>query len=185
VPLRESVLEIPGFEDPQRRVLAASCDALRIVNLYVPNGQDLASPKYEYKLRWLEALQGWLRAELARHPRLVVLGDFNIAPEDRDVHDPAAWSGSVLVSEPERAALRALLQLGLSDLFRRFEQPPQSFSWWDYRAASFRRNNGLRIDLVLASAALSERCTACTIDRGPRSLERASDHAPVLASFDI
>jgi exodeoxyribonuclease III len=184
-PLREPALAIPDFEDPQRRVLAASCDELRIVNLYVPNGQEVASEKYEYKLRWLRALQAWLRAELLRYPRLVVLGDFNVAPEDRDVHDPVAWIGSVLVSEPEREALRGLMQLGLDDVFRRFEQPPQSYSWWDYRAGSFRRNNGLRIDLVLASTALAERCTACTIDRGPRSLERASDHAPVLASFEI
>jgi len=184
-PLSEPALAIPDFEDPQRRVLAASCDGLRIVNLYVPNGQEVASDKYEYKLRWLRALQVWLRAELVRYPRLVVLGDFNVAPEDRDVHDPAAWIGSVLVSEPERAALRGLMELGLNDVFRRFEQPPQSYSWWDYRAGSFRRNNGLRIDLVLASAALAERCTACRIDRGPRSLERASDHAPVVASFEI
>jgi len=184
-PLSEPALVIPDFEDPQRRVLAASCDELRIVNLYVPNGQEVASEKYQYKLRWLRALQAWLRAELVRYPRLVVLGDFNVAPEDRDVHDPAAWIGSVLVSEPERAALRGLMELGLNDVFRRFEQPPQSYSWWDYRAGSFRRNNGLRIDLVLASAALAERCTACRIDRGPRSLERASDHAPVVASFEI
>ncbi|MGA2024521.1 MAG: exodeoxyribonuclease III [Steroidobacteraceae bacterium] len=184
-PLTEPALEIPDFDDLQRRVLAASCDELRIVNLYVPNGQEVASEKYEYKLRWLGALQAWLRAELVRYPRLVVLGDFNVAPEDRDVHDPAAWIGSVLVSEPERAALRGIMQLGLDDVFRRFEQPPQSYSWWDYRAGSFRRNNGLRIDLVLASAALAERCTACRIDRGPRSLERASDHAPVVASFEI
>jgi exodeoxyribonuclease III len=184
-PLSETALEIPRFDDSQRRVLAASCGPLRIVNLYVPNGQEVGSPKYEYKLNWLRALREWLREELERYPRLVVLGDFNIAPEDRDVHDPTAWIGSVHVSEPERAALRGLMQLGLSDVFRRFEQPPQSFSWWDYRAGSFRRNHGLRIDLLLASAKLAERCTACRIDRGPRSLQRASDHAPVLASFDI
>jgi exodeoxyribonuclease-3 len=184
-PLREAALAIPGLEDPQRRVLAATSGAMRIINLYVPNGQTVGSEKYEYKLRWLKALQPWLREQIKHHPRLVVLGDFNIAPEDRDVHDPAAWSGSVLVSEPEREALRELLKLGLSDVFRRFEQPPASYSWWDYRAGSFRRNNGLRIDLVLATAALSERCTACDIDRGPRMLERASDHTPVLANFDI
>jgi len=184
-PLSETTLEIPRFDDSQRRVLAASCGPLRIVNLYVPNGQEVGSPKYEYKLNWLRALREWLREELERYPRLVVLGDFNIAPEDRDVHDPTAWIGSVHVSEPERAALHGLMQLGLSDVFRRFEQPPQSFSWWDYRAGSFRRNHGLRIDLLLASAKLAERCTACRIDRGPRSLQRASDHAPVLASFDI
>ena len=166
-PLSEAVLEIPSFDDQQRRVLAVSCDGVRVVNLYVPNGQSVASDKYEYKLRWLKALRIWLREELARYAHLVVLGDFNIAPEDRDVHDPQAWVGSVLVSEPEREALRELLHIGLSDVFRKFEQPPQSFSWWDYRAAALRRNQGLRID------------------RAPRLVERASDHTPVLASFDI
>jgi exodeoxyribonuclease-3 len=184
-PLSETALQIPRFDDSQRRVLAACCGPLRIVNLYVPNGQEVGSPKYEYKLNWLRALREWLREQLERYPRLVVLGDFNIAPEDRDVHDPAAWIGSVHVSEPEREALRGLLQLGLIDVFRRFEQPPLSFSWWDYRAGSFRRNHGLRIDLLLASAPLAQHCTACRIDRGPRALQRASDHAPVLASFDI
>jgi len=184
-PLSESVLEIPSFDDQQRRVLAVSCRGLRVVNLYVPNGQSLGSEKYHYKLRWLAALRAWLSAELAQYPQLVVLGDFNIAPEDRDVHDPAAWSGSVLVSEPERAALAELLQIGLTDVFRRFDQPPQSFSWWDYRAGSFRRNNGLRIDLILASTPLAPRCTGSRIDRLARSGERASDHAPVIAAFDI
>ncbi|HEY4973229.1 MAG TPA: exodeoxyribonuclease III, partial [Steroidobacteraceae bacterium] len=149
------------------------------------NGQAPGSDKYDYKLRWLKALREWLRAELAQYPQLLVLGDFNIAPEDRDVHDPAGWSGSVLVSEPERAALGDLLQAGLTDVFRQFDQPPQSFSWWDYRAGAFRRNHGLRIDLILASAALAVRCSACRIDRSARSGERASDHAPVIASFDI
>jgi exodeoxyribonuclease III len=180
-----STSAIPGFEDPQRRVLAASVGAVRIVNLYVPNGQAVGSDKYEYKLRWLGALKAWLTAELATHPQLIALGDFNIAPEDRDVHDPAAWLGAVHVSEPERAALRALLQLGMLDVFREFEQPPQTFSWWDYRAGSFRRNAGLRIDLILAARALAARCRRCDIDRTPRGAERASDHAPVLASFDI
>jgi len=184
-PLRESVLEIPSFDDNQRRVLAASCGAVRVVNLYVPNGQALGSDKYDYKLRWLKALCVWLRAELAQYPQLVVLGDFNIAPEDRDVHDPAAWAGSVLVSELERAALADLMQIGFADVFRQFDQPPQSFSWWDYRAGAFRRNNGLRIDLILASTLLAPRCTGCRIDRVARSGERASDHAPVIASFDI
>ena len=184
-PLSESVLEIPSFDDQQRRVLAVSCRGLRVVNLYVPNGQSLGSEKYHYKLRWLAALRAWLSAELAQYPQLVVLGDFNIAPEDRDVHDPAAWSGSVLVSEPERTALAELMQIGLSDVFRRFDQPPQSFSWWDYRAGSFRRNNGLRIDLILASTPLAPRCTGSRIDRLARGGERASDHAPVIAAFDI
>jgi exodeoxyribonuclease III len=184
-PLSETVIEIPSFDDHQRRVLAASCGAVRVVNLYVPNGQAPGSEKYDYKLRWLKALGVWLRTELARFPQLLVLGDFNIAPEDRDVHDPAAWVGSVHVSEPERQALGDLLQIGLADVFRQFDQPPQTFSWWDYRAGSFRRNNGLRIDLILASTLLAPRCTGCRIDRLARSGERASDHAPVIASFDI
>jgi exodeoxyribonuclease III len=184
-PLSASVIEIPNFDDHQRRVLAASCAGVRVVNLYVPNGQAPGSDKYQYKLRWLQALRLWLLAELAQFPQLLVLGDFNIAPEDRDVHDPAAWVGSVHVSEPERAALGELLQLGLLDVFRRFDQPPQTFSWWDYRAAAFRRNHGLRIDLILAAAGLAARCTGCRIDRLARSGERASDHAPVIASFDL
>jgi exodeoxyribonuclease-3 len=183
--LLDVLRDIPGYDDPQRRVLAASVAGVRVINLYVPNGQSVDSDKYHYKLGWLRALRSWLRQELAAHPQLVVLGDFNIAPEDRDVHDPAAWVGSVHVSPEERAALQATLELGLVDVFRKFEQPPQSFSWWDYRAGSFRRNHGLRIDLLLASQPLAERCTACDIDREPRRVERASDHTPVIATFDI
>jgi exodeoxyribonuclease III len=184
-PLSESVLEIPSFDDQQRRVLAVCCGGVRVVNLYVPNGQSVGSEKYQYKLRWLQALRGWLAAELAQYPRLVVLGDFNIAPEDRDVHDPARWEGSVLVSPPERAALGELMRTGLTDVFRQFDQPPQSFSWWDYRAGAFRRNHGLRIDLILASASLASRCSGCRIDRTARSGEGVSDHAPVIAGFDV
>ncbi len=158
---------------------------MRVVNLYVPNGQSVDSDKYHYKLGWLRALRHWLRQELAAQPRLVVLGDFNIAPEDRDVHDPAAWAGSVHVSPEERAALRATLELGLVDVFRRFEQPPQSYSWWDYRAGAFRRNHGLRIDLMLASPAARRALHGLRIDREPRRAERASDHTPVVATFDI
>lgn len=176
---------MPGFEDEQKRVLAAGYDGLWVFNLYVPNGQSVGSDKYEYKLRWLRAFADWLRSELERHPRLVVLGDYNVAPEDRDVHDPKAWEGSVHVSEPERAALRALVDTGLEDCFRRFEQPEKSFSWWDYRMMAFRRNAGLRIDLILASRPLAEKCAACHIDKAPRRLERPSDHAPVVADFDI
>jgi exodeoxyribonuclease-3 len=183
--LHEPLRDIPGYDDPQRRVLAASVAGVRVINLYVPNGQSVDSDKYHYKLGWLRALRSWLRQELVAHAQLVVLGDFNIAPEDRDVHDPAAWIGSVHVSPEERAALQATLELGLVDVFRQFEQPPQSFSWWDYRAGSFRRNHGLRIDLLLASAPLAARCTACDIDREPRRAERASDHTPVIATFDI
>jgi exodeoxyribonuclease-3 len=183
--LHEALRDMPGYDDPQRRVLAASVSGVRVINLYVPNGQSVDSDKYHYKLGWLRALRSWLRQELTAHPQLVVLGDFNIAPEDRDVHDPVAWAGSVHVSPEERAALRATLNLGLVDVFRQFEQPPQSFSWWDYRAGAFRRNHGLRIDLLLASPPLAARCTACDIDREPRRAERASDHTPVIATFDI
>lgn len=184
-PITAVVTDIPGFEDPQRRVLAATIGGIRVVNLYVPNGQSVGSEKYAYKLRWLTALRDWLASEMAAHPDIIVLGDFNVAPEDRDVHDPAAWAGSVLVSEPEREALRALLALGLRDSFRLFEQPADSFSWWDYRQGAFRRNHGLRIDLLLVSETLARCCTGSTIDREPRRGERPSDHTPALASFDI
>jgi exodeoxyribonuclease-3 len=183
--LGDVVAGIPGFEDEQKRVLAATIGGVRVIDVYVPNGQAVGSDKYEYKLRWLAALRDYVAAELARHPRLVVLGDYNVAPEDRDVHDPKAWEGQVLASEPERAALRALLATGLEDCFRRFEQPDKSFSWWDYRMMAFRRNAGLRIDLILASAALAQACAECRIDKEPRRLERPSDHAPVVARFDI
>jgi exodeoxyribonuclease III len=179
----DAVTALPGFEDPQRRVLAATVGRARVVNLYVPNGQTVGSEKYEYKLAWLAALHDWLKRELERHPEIIVLGDFNIAPEDRDVHDPAAWEGKVLCSDAERAALAKITALGFDDLFRAFEQPDASFTWWDYRAAAFRRNMGLRIDLVLASGALRAVCTGCHIDREPRGWERPSDHVPVVAEF--
>ena len=179
------VAGIPGFDDEQRRVLAVSLGSLRVIDVYVPNGQTVGSDKFAYKLRWLDALREYVAAELRRHPHLVVLGDFNVAPEDRDVHDPSAWEGSVHVSPPERAALQALLGAGLTDCFRLFEQPEKSFSWWDYRMMAFRRNAGLRIDLILASSALAQKCGACHIDKAPRKLERPSDHTPVVASFDI
>jgi len=183
--IADVVAGIPGFADEQKRVIAATVGGVRVIDVYVPNGQSVGSEKYEYKLRWLEALRGYVAAELARHPSLVLLGDCNIAPEDRDVHDPKAWEGSVHVSEPERAALRALLATGLEDCFRLFEQPEKSYSWWDYRMMAFRRNAGLRIDLVLASTTLARKCAACHIDKEPRRLERPSDHAPVVARFDI
>jgi exodeoxyribonuclease-3 len=175
---------IPGFPDPQRRVLAATFGELHVVNLYVPNGQSIESDKYRYKLDWLAALRAELARVLARHTHCVVLGDFNIAPEDRDVYDPAAWVGRVLCSGPERASLRAILALGFDDMFRLFPQPPASYSWWDYRAGAFRRNRGLRIDLILASAALRRRCLGCRIDVAPRRWSQPSDHAPVVAEFD-
>jgi exodeoxyribonuclease-3 len=176
---------IPGFDDEQRRVLAATVQGVRVIDVYVPNGQTVGSEKFAYKLRWLAALRDFVAAELARHERLVLLGDFNVAPEDRDVHDPKAWEGSVHVSPPERAALAALTATGLEDCFRLFEQPEKSYSWWDYRMMAFRRNAGLRIDLILASPAIARKCGSCQIDKAPRKLERPSDHAPVVAVFDI
>ena len=184
-PPADTIAGIPGFEDEQKRVLAATVGGLRVIDVYVPNGQTVGSDKYEYKLRWLDALRGYVAAEVARHPRLVLLGDFNIAPEDRDVHDPKAWEGSVHVSPAERAALQALQAVGLQDCFRLFEQPEKVYSWWDYRMMAFRRNAGLRIDLILATAGLAEKCAECHIDKAPRKLERPSDHAPVVATFDI
>ena len=174
---------IPEFTDEQSRVIAADVDDVRIVSVYVPNGQSVGSDKYAYKLRWFEALAAWLAAELASHPKLAVLGDFNVAPEDRDVHDPAAWEGQVLFSEPERSALRRLGTLGFVDAFRLFEQPEKSFSWWDYRMGAFRRNLGLRIDHVLLSPALAKSARWCAIDVAPRRLERPSDHAPVICEL--
>lgn len=182
---KDPVTDFPGFEDPQRRILATTIDGIRVVNLYVPNGQSLDSDKYTYKLSWLAALRGFLEAELASHEHLVVLGDFNIAPDDRDVHDPEKWGEDILCSPPEREALQGLINLGLVDVFRQFPQEEKKFSWWDYRAAGFRRNAGLRIDLILASTALAEKCSACYIDREPRTWERPSDHTPVVAEFDI
>ena len=174
---------IPDFADEQKRVIAASVDGVRVVCVYCPNGQAVGSDKYEYKLRWFAALRDYLAAELQRHPQLAVAGDFNVAPEDRDVHDPKAWEGQVHVSEPERAAWRALLGLGLRDSFRQFDQPEKIFSWWDYRMMGFRRNAGLRIDHILISEPLAKRCTASIVDKAPRKLERPSDHAPVIAEF--
>ena len=184
-PIEDPVTEIPGFDDPQRRVLATTIGGVRVVNLYVPNGQAVGSDKYAYKLGWLAALKDYLAGELGRHRNLVVLGDFNIAPADEDVYDPEQWGDAILCSPAERAALGELLDVGLADVFRKFEQPEKSFSWWDYRAAGFRRNAGLRIDLILASPAMTEACTASYIDRDPRGWERPSDHAPVVAEFDV
>jgi exodeoxyribonuclease-3 len=174
---------LPNFEDPQRRLIAATIDGMRVICAYFPNGQSVGSDKYQYKLQWLAALTDWLRDQLARHPMLVLAGDYNIAPEARDVHDPAQWEGQVLFSEPERAAFRALVDLGMVDTFRLFEQPERSYSWWDYRQLAFRRKMGLRIDHILASRALAPHCTACTIDVEPRRREQPSDHAPVIANF--
>ena len=178
---QDVVCGLPNFPDLQKRLIAATLDGVRVVCVYIPNGQSLDSEKYQYKLAWLTALQEWLQQELIRYPKLALLGDYNIAPEDRDVHDPLAWVGNVLVSEPERAAFRGMQELNLRDCFRLFEQDEKSYSWWDYRMMAFRRNMGLRIDHILISAALH--CSACSIDRLPRKLERPSDHAPVMADI--
>lgn len=185
LPLTDIQAGIPGFVDEQKRVLSACIGDIRVVCVYIPNGQSLDSDKYVYKLAWLDALHAWLQDELTRHPRLALLGDYNIAPEDRDVHDPAAWAGNILVSEPERERFRGLLQLGLADAYRLFEQAEQSFSWWDYRAAGFRRNLGLRIDHILLSPPLAGACIAAEIDKAPRRLERPSDHTPVVATLKL
>ncbi len=183
-PIADVVHGVPGFEDPQRRVITATIGDLRIVNLYVVNGQAVGSEKYAYKLDWLARITRHLAEEIRRFPRLVVMGDFNIAPEDRDVHDPEAWRGQILCSTPEREALARLLDIGLVDSFRLFNADAGHYSWWDYRQAAFRRNLGLRIDLVLVGEALRVRCRGATIDRVPRSWERASDHTPAIVEID-
>ncbi len=184
-PLQEVQVGIPGFLDEQRRALAATVAGVRVVCLYVPNGQAVGSEKYRYKLGWMEAARAWLQDERAAHAQLAVVGDFNVAPEDRDVHSPTRWAGQVLVSAPERAAFQALLDAGLRDAFRLMDQPERVFSWWPYGRLGFPRNWGLRIDHVLVSDALAAACRSCAVDRGPRGLERPSDHAPVIATFDL
>jgi len=181
----DPVFEFPDFDDPQRRVLATTVDGVRVLNLYIPNGQSVGSEKYAYKLSWLHALHSFLKDEMARHEKLVVLGDFNIAPADEDVHDPEKWGSEILCSPKEREALNGLIALGLTDVFRKFDQPEKSFSWWDYRAAGFRRNAGLRIDLILTSEAMTQSCIASYVDKEPRAWERPSDHAPVVAEFEF
>ncbi|MCC7328237.1 MAG: exodeoxyribonuclease III [Burkholderiales bacterium] len=183
LPVTDVSMGIPGYDDVQKRVIAATVAGIRTVCVYVPNGQSVGSDKYAYKLDWYAALAQMLRAEILHHPSLAVGGDFNVAPEDRDVHDPAAWAGQVLCSEPERAAFRTLLDVGLKDSFRLFDQPENTFSWWDYRQLAFPKNRGLRIDHILLSEALAARCTASRIDRNARKGEKPSDHAPVLVEL--
>ncbi len=180
---------IPGFDDPQARVIAATLPCadgqpLRFIGAYFPNGQAPGSEKFAYKMAWLEALRAWLQAQLAEFPRLVLGGDFNIAPEDRDVHDPVLWAGQIHCTPEERAHFQALSGLGLADAFRLFEQPPRLWSWWDYRNLAFRKNQGLRIDHLLVSDALKPLVRACLIDKAPRKNERPSDHAPVVVELD-
>ena len=179
----EIVSAIPTLDDHQKRVLAATYGDVRVICIYIPNGENVESEKYQYKLKWLAALNVWLRDELRKHPKLVLLGDFNIAPEERDVHDPELWRGQVLFSQPEREAFHKLLNLGLVDSFRLFEQPEKSYTWWDYRMMAFRRNMGMRIDHILLSNELAKACTTCVIDKAVRKLERPSDHAPVVAEL--
>ncbi|MDR1274945.1 MAG: exodeoxyribonuclease III [Candidatus Accumulibacter sp.] len=184
-PIKDLVCDNPFYPDSQKRLIAATIEGVRVVCAYFPNGQCVGSDKYDYKLSWLRGLEEWLGDELARHPRLALAGDFNIAPEDRDVHDPTVWKDQVLCSEPERRAFRRLLELGLKDSFRLFEQPAKSFTWWDYRMLSFQKNLGVRIDHVLLSEALAACCSAAGIDRAMRKRERPSDHAPVFAEIEL
>jgi len=180
----DPVTDIPGLDDPQRRILAATVGDVRIINLYVVNGSEVGSEKFEYKLHWLSRVTAWLASELETHENLLVLGDFNIAPDDRDVYDSEAWREKILCSTPEREALGRIFDLGLKDTFRLFEQEERTWSWWDYRMNMFRRKLGLRIDLVLASASMTELCTASYVDIEPRRQERPSDHAPAVAEFN-
>jgi exodeoxyribonuclease-3 len=185
LPALDVVRNIPGYDDAQARVIAGTVGGVRIIGAYVPNGQSVESEKFPYKLAWLTALRDWIAREQAVHPQLALLGDYNIAPEDRDVHDPVAWSGQVLCTSDERAHFKALLAAGLYDSFRLFEQPPKQYSWWDYRMLAFRKNQGLRIDHILVSEALKARVTSCTIDKLMRKNERPSDHAPVIAELKL
>lgn len=181
--IKNSIFDIPDLDDPQRRVLGITLGDLRILNLYIPNGESIDSEKYQYKLAWLEKLYAWVKQEIKEHPNLILLGDFNIAPEDQDVHDPTEWTNSVLCDKQVRTALQKLLALGLVDCFRLQTQPANRFSWWDYRMNAFKRNRGLRIDHIFATTALITTCVRCDIDTLPRASERPSDHAPVTVEF--
>lgn len=185
VPLVEVQTGIPNFDDEQKRVIAATINGIRVVCIYVPNGEAVDSDKYYYKLGWLAALREWLRGELQRYPKLVLLGDYNIAPEDRDVHDPVVWQGNILVSEAERIQYQNLVKLGLHDSFRLFEQADKAYTWWDYRMMAFRRNHGVRIDHILISEPLVPLCKSCVIDREPRKRDRPSDHTPVVVELAV
>ncbi|HJV06199.1 MAG TPA: exodeoxyribonuclease III [Chromobacteriaceae bacterium] len=174
---------IPGYDDEQRRVIAATVNGVRVICAYFVNGEAVDSPKYQYKLQWLAALERYVASELASYPQLALLGDYNIAPEDRDLYDPEGWAEQVLCSTPEREAFRRLLDLGLTDSFRLFNQEDKQYSWWDYRAMMFRRNKGVRIDHILITAALKARAQDCIIDKAPRKWERPSDHTPVVLTL--
>ena len=184
-PLTEILTDISGWVDPQRRILAATTAGIRLLNLYVPNGAAVGSDKYEYKLAWLRHVTAFLREQLAIYPDFAAVGDWNIAPEDQDVHDPQKWEGCVLVSPKEREAFQAILQTGLHDSIRCIHKDTNLFSWWDYRAGGFRRNHGLRIDHILLSDSLNALCDAAGVDVEPRRSERPSDHAPAWVSLEI
>lgn len=179
------ITDIPELDDPQRRVLFATIGDIGVLNIYVPNGESVVSDKYQYKLKWLHKLDLFLKHQLKKHAKIIVLGDFNIAPEEIDVHDPKVWDGQVLFSQPERKAFRDMLAVGFQDCFRKLQPTEKSYSWWDYRMNAFKRNLGMRIDHILASEKLAPECTHCYIDKTPRSWERPSDHAPVVAEFKI
>ena len=183
-PATDVTKNIPGLDDPQARVIAGTVQGVRVIGAYIPNGQSTDSDKFVYKLRWLDALRAWVAQQVALYPRLVLVGDYNIAPEDRDVYDPVAWAGQVLCTPEERAQFRGLIDLGLHDAFRLFEQAPKSWSWWDYRNLAFRKNQGLRIDHILVTDALKPAVRSCVIDKLPRKNERPSDHAPVVVELD-
>ena len=182
-PIADVVCGNPHFPDEQKRLIAGTVNGVRVISAYIPNGQEVGSDKYTYKLAWLAGLNAWLKEELVAHPDLALCGDYNIAPEDRDVHNPQSWAGKILCSEAERGAFQGLLDLGLKDSFRQFEQPEKTFSWWDYRMLGFQKNQGLRIDHILLSLPLAAQCTAAGVDRAPRKRERPSDHAPVWATL--
>lgn len=185
IPMQNEITFLPNFDDTQRRILVVNIGSLRIINIYVPNGSSVDSEKFNYKLRWLKQLEIYLQQELRIHPHLIVLGDFNIAPKDKDVHNPQLWEGKVLVSPQERQALDKILALGMKDSFRLFNNNPLQYTWWDYRSGAFRRNNGLRIDHILTSEALISQCLACEIDKETRLWEKPSDHVPVIATYQI
>ena len=177
------LFDLPGLEDPQRRIVAAQIGDIQILDLYVVNGSEVGSEKFAYKLDWLEKVTAWVESQLEQHKKFIILGDFNIAPTDRDVHNPKSWHEKILCSTPERNALKKLLNLGFVDSFRMFEQEDEIWSWWDYRSGGLENNKGLRIDLILSSDLLAEQCTACYVDKVPRTWERPSDHAPVVAEY--
>lgn len=181
--IEDVVTDLPGLEDPQRRILAATINGVRILNLYVVNGAEVGSEKFDYKLNWLEKVTDWVTEQSQQYKKMVILGDFNIAPDDRDVHNPKSWHERILCSTPERNALKKLLNIGFVDSFRLFEQEEKTYSWWDYRSGGFDKNMGLRIDLILVSQLLTEQCIASYIDPEPRAWERPSDHAPVICEI--